>query len=226
MHNFLVGSRTCAWIAVLGLTVWAWRTPPIRDQPDWNALGIVHSQTIVYRTDGAQRLRLEVYQPSRSHECAEFRAAIARGPRRAWRKLERGFDDVVSVRRTRTWSFVWPRAGSSSSRSTTGSRSQSSPSWPAVIDDLREAVRWLRRNSATYGVDPDRIATIGQSSGGHLAALLGTLPAVNGPDGVSSRVQAVVSLYGPSDLTRLMHFRHLAHEPARALLGDETPGAN
>ena len=60
---------------------------------------------------------------------------------------------------------------------------------------------------------------MGQSSGGHLASLLGTLAQMNGPDGVSSRVQAVVSLYGPSDLTGLMSFSHLAHEPARALPG-------
>ena len=101
-----------------------------------------------------------------------------------------------------------------------------SPSWPAAVDDLREAVRWLRRHSAAYGVDPERIAVIGQSSGGHLAALLGTFPAVDGPDGVSSRVQAVVSFYGPTDLNSLMQFRHLAHEPARTFLGEEPSGLN
>ena len=75
-----------------------------------------------------------------------------------------------------------------------------SPSWPAVVDDLREAVRWVRRHSGEFGVDPGRIAVMGQSSGGHLASLLATLPDEPGPDGVSSRVQAVVSFYGPSDL--------------------------
>ncbi len=99
-----------------------------------------------------------------------------------------------------------------------------SPSWPAVVDDLRKAVRWLRRHAAELGVDPDRIAVMGQSAGGHLALLLGTLPDEKGPDGVSAKVQAVVSLYGPSDLEGLMNARRLAHEPARALLGDETPG--
>ena len=95
------------------------------------------------------------------------------------------------------------------------------PSWPAVVDDLREAVRWLRRHSTEYGIDPGRIAVMGQSSGGHLAAVLGTLPEARAPDGVSSRVQAIIDLYGPSDLAGLMSFRRLTHEPARVLLGDD-----
>jgi acetyl esterase/lipase len=73
-------------------------------------------------------------------------------------------------------------------------------------------------------IDPDRIVALGQSSGAHLAALLGTLPEELGSDGVSSRVQAVVSFYGPTDLAQLIRTRHLDHEPARILLGkDETP---
>jgi len=98
-----------------------------------------------------------------------------------------------------------------------------SPSWPGVIDDLREAVRWTRRHASELEIDPDRIVALGQSSGAHLAALLGTLPEELGIDGVSSRVQAVVSFYGPTDLAHLIRTRHLDHEPARTLLGnDET----
>jgi acetyl esterase/lipase len=61
---------------------------------------------------------------------------------------------------------------------------------------------------------------LGISAGAHLASLLGTLAEETGPDGVSSRVQAVVSFYGPSDLARLMSSRRLSHEPVRTLLGD------
>jgi acetyl esterase/lipase len=74
------------------------------------------------------------------------------------------------------------------------------PTWPDNLDDVREAVRWLRRHAADYGIDPARIAALGSSAGGHLAELLGTQAQGEGPE---SRVQAVVNLYGPSDLANL-----------------------
>jgi acetyl esterase/lipase len=94
-----------------------------------------------------------------------------------------------------------------------------SPSWPAVLGDLRAAVRWVRGHASGFHVDADRIAVIGQSSGGHLAALLATLPDDIAPDGVSSQIGAVVSFYSPFELNELATFRRLAHEPAHMLLG-------
>jgi acetyl esterase/lipase len=96
-----------------------------------------------------------------------------------------------------------------------------SPSWPGVIDDLREAVRWIRRHASEFEIDPERIVAMGQSSGAHLAALLGALPEDLGNAGVSSRVQAVVSFYGPTDLMRSMRTRHLDYEPTRFLFGND-----
>jgi acetyl esterase/lipase len=94
------------------------------------------------------------------------------------------------------------------------------PSWPANLEDVRAAVRWLRRHAADYGVDPDRIAAMGASAGGHLAALLGTLPDVpDGPDAVSARVQAVIDFYGPSDLTALADQRQQAERAVTLFLG-------
>jgi acetyl esterase/lipase len=79
--------------------------------------------------------------------------------------------------------------------------------FPAQIEDVQCAVRHLRSNAASYGIDPDRIGVLGSSAGGHLAALLGVIDATDGfgtnvsfPD-ASNRVQAVVDLFGPTDLT-------------------------
>jgi acetyl esterase/lipase len=71
--------------------------------------------------------------------------------------------------------------------------------WPAQIDDVRAALRWLRVNAAKHGIDPDRIVVAGGSAGGHLAALAGTQSPPAG-ETVSSRVRAVIDLYGPADL--------------------------
>ena len=71
--------------------------------------------------------------------------------------------------------------------------------WPAQRDDCWAAVRWLRSHAAEYGLDGDHIAAWGGSAGGHLVALMGTLPRPEG-EGISSAVQAVCDWYGPSDL--------------------------
>lgn len=68
--------------------------------------------------------------------------------------------------------------------------------YPAPVDDLRQALHWLRTHAAEYRLEPDKIATYGFSAGGHLATLLGTL---DGPPDV--RVQAVVAASPPTDLT-------------------------
>jgi acetyl esterase/lipase len=80
--------------------------------------------------------------------------------------------------------------------------------FPAQIEDCKAAVRWLRANASRYGYDPERVASFGGSAGGHLAAMLGTAGDVKafdvGPDpGVSSRVQAVVDFFGPTDFLQM-----------------------
>ena len=68
---------------------------------------------------------------------------------------------------------------------------------PAPIDDLRQALAWLRANAGEFGAQADRIAAFGYSAGGHLAALLGALDA--GPD---ARIQAVVAGGAPTELAK------------------------
>ena len=79
--------------------------------------------------------------------------------------------------------------------------------FPAQIQDVKAAVRWLRAQANEYGFDPDRFGAIGASSGGHLAALLGTSYGVPDLDAaenaaVSDAVQAVCDWFGPVDITQ------------------------
>jgi acetyl esterase/lipase len=88
-------------------------------------------------------------------------------------------------------------------------RKASDAPFPAQVHDVKCAVRWLRAHAGEYAIDPERIAALGYSSGGHLASLLGTTadnPALEGNlghAGQSSRVQVVVNCYGPTDLAPL-----------------------
>jgi acetyl esterase/lipase len=77
--------------------------------------------------------------------------------------------------------------------------------YPAAVHDLKAAIRWLRANAAEFHIDTTRIAALGCSAGGQLAALLGTTnnnPAFEGTTGSpahSSSVQAVVDIDGVLD---------------------------
>jgi acetyl esterase/lipase len=78
--------------------------------------------------------------------------------------------------------------------------------FPAQVHDVKAAVRWLRNHAAEYHIDPERFGAMGFSAGGHLALMLGVTDPADGlegdapPDGPSSRVQAVVNFFGPTDL--------------------------
>lgn len=78
--------------------------------------------------------------------------------------------------------------------------------FPGIIQDIKCAIRFLRAHAGDYNLDPERIAALGASAGGHLAALIGTSDQSAGWDvgeftGYSSRVQAVINTVGPTDLT-------------------------
>jgi len=75
-------------------------------------------------------------------------------------------------------------------------------SFPAQLDDVQDAVRWLRDPAQVvrYNLDPDRIGAFGGSAGGNLAALLGTVG--SGPWTDGARVAAVAELSGPVDLRK------------------------
>lgn len=82
-------------------------------------------------------------------------------------------------------------------------RFSSEGKFPMQLHDCKAAIRFLRHHAATFKVDPNRIAAMGDSAGGHLAALLGVTnnnSALEGSVGsleCSSAVQAVVDWFGP-----------------------------
>lgn len=93
--------------------------------------------------------------------------------------------------------------------------------WPAQIQDCRKAIRWLRANAGSLGLDADHIGAWGSSAGAHLAAMLGvtgnttnitvgnaSVDLLDGGEHLdqSSAVQAVVDWFGPSDLLRMDNY--------------------
>lgn len=80
--------------------------------------------------------------------------------------------------------------------------------FPALVQDGKAAVRFLRAHAATWGIDPSRVGVLGHSAGGYVAQMLGLTcgdPAFEAGDHLdqSSDVQAVASVYGVSDLATI-----------------------
>jgi len=68
--------------------------------------------------------------------------------------------------------------------------------WPAQLDDCQDALSWLRKNGAQYGIDARRMGLAGESAGGHLVALLGLQEK-------QPKIRAVCALYPPTDLVAM-----------------------
>jgi acetyl esterase/lipase len=198
----LVRSSRAAWLAALlaiGLGGW----PAFGEERTAGRLtgalqvpaSVVYEPDLVYRTINGTELRLDLARPRRP---GRFPAVICihgggwlHGSHKAHvpLSLKLAQEGFVAV--------------------TLGYRLSPAFKFPDQVFDVKSAVRWLRANGATYQVDADHIGVIGYSSGGTLACLLGlTGPASGlegeGPDAhLSSRVQAVVSYYGLTDLAQL-----------------------
>ena len=76
--------------------------------------------------------------------------------------------------------------------------------FPAMIEDVKCAARYLRAHATQLHIDPQRFGAWGWSAGGHLVSLLGTSKdsdfSSGGHQRESARIQAVVDMYGPADL--------------------------
>lgn len=107
--------------------------------------------------------------------------------------------------------------------------------YPAAVQDVKCAIKHLKKNGEKYGYDPKRIALIGGSAGGHLAMMAGFEP---GPDSltecqdtISGEVQAIVNFYGPVDLTtpyararpEVTNFLNTSHEQQPELFTEASP---
>ena len=98
---------------------------------------------------------------------------------------------------------------------------------PDAVSDVKLAVRHIRSRAADFGVDPTRIGAWGGSAGGHLSLVLGSM----GDDGlatgkeavdrVSSRVQAIVAYFPPSDIREYVNHKTLSPQFPAVIFPEE-----
>ncbi len=170
---------------------------------------------VVYSVVDSNEIKLDIYYTKESAEPLPLIIWIHGG---AWRS-----GDKRSAR------FARELLGEGYAVASINYRLSGTAIFPAQIIDCKAAVRWLRVHAGYYNIDPRRFAAWGGSAGSHLAALLGTAEDI--PEWeqgnfleFSSRVQAVVDWFGPTDFSRMDdvpgQMVHLADDsPESALIG-------
>lgn len=164
-----------------------------KDQPA--PANVAVEKDLVYGKVGDRDLMLDVYYPKVAPAKPVPMLVFIHGG--GWSGGKRG-DYQIYCNRFAEWGYVV---------ATISYRFHQEAKFPACVQDTNAALRWMRAHGARFGGDPERMAVLGGSAGGYLAmmaAYASDVPELQGDagnPGVSSRVQAIVNLYGPSDLT-------------------------
>ncbi|MDT8399911.1 MAG: alpha/beta hydrolase [Pseudomonadales bacterium] len=142
---------------------------------------------------GEATLQLDLYRPAQSSETLPVVIVIREG---GWAHGEKEASGPLA-------SALARRGLASASIEYRGA---SEAVFPAYINDVKAAIRWLRANASAYNLDPDAIGAIGGSWGGYLAVYAGVTPDVAEFEGdgeannTSSSLSAVVGISAPLNL--------------------------
>jgi acetyl esterase/lipase len=166
------------------------RVIPPRSLPD----GVKETDDVEYGKGGGKPLLLDLFQPSENRQPVPgvifvHGGSWSRGTRKVYHYYCEHFAKEGYVAATIEY------------------RLSGAAPFPAAIQDVKCAIRWMRAHSTKLGIDPNKIGLVGGSAGGHLVLLAAyannddpELEGIGGYGGTSSRVQAVVDLYGPVQL--------------------------
>jgi acetyl esterase/lipase len=165
-------------------------------------------RNLVFTATPEKNLTLNLYRPASSSEKVPVIVMIYGG---AW---------MMRFPQSQTHKAEW-LARNGYAAAVIDYRLSSEARFPAPLFDCKAAVRWIRANADKYNLDPAHIGAWGDSSGGHLAGLLGVTGGITnlegngGNPGESSRVQAVVDFFGPADFVNIVSEKSvLAHGKA------------
>ena len=168
---------------------------------------------IEYKNINGKSLQLDLYKPANLQDPAPLLVFIHGG---AWKSGKRS-DYLVYLVDFAKRGYV---------TASVSYRLLADSTYPACAEDIRDAIKWFFRNGKKYGYDPDRIALIGGSAGGHLAMLggygWGETDEVS--DSIHHKIKAVVDIYGPADLTTEYARKHPLVTSFIARSYEDSPG--
>ncbi|QDU25216.1 Carboxylesterase NlhH [Anatilimnocola aggregata] len=192
----------------LRVTSWAWalfcsgaflfpslaqETP--KTAPPMPPAGVLYQPDLEYGTGAGEKLKLDLARPEKLDKAAPCVVVIHGG---AWR---------AGDKRQHT-NIIFQLAQQGYVAATIQYRLVPKHRFPAQVEDVKCAVRYLRASAAEHKLNPEMIGAIGFSAGAHLSMMLGTMSKDDGLEGdgghadQSSRVQCVVAFFGPTDMER------------------------
>jgi len=189
----LAAPRAPRALASLGLLTFGLLGAGVADPaapPAAAAPSVVVQRDVLYATADREPLLLDAYLPSESRRQGRPAVILIHGG--GWRA---GDKSAMRDEAQRLASLGWVAFS-------VDYRLRTPAAFPAEIEDVQAAVVWARTHAVEYDVDRARIAALGASAGGHLAAMLATLG--QGPLDTTSRVRAAVSWSGPMVLGDLV----------------------
>ncbi|MEZ0484349.1 alpha/beta hydrolase fold domain-containing protein [Fibrella aquatica] len=166
--------------------------------------GVTASMNLVYCSQNGRDLHLDAFYPTKFQRRA-LRPAVLVIHGGGWRSGDRS-QHIPLAQRLAAAGYV---------AVTVEYRLSTEALYPAAVHDLKSAVRWLRANAKTYAIDTARIAAVGFSAGGQLAALMGATgnPAARGKaapalEGEGCHQEASTAIQAVVDLDGLLAFDH------------------
>jgi acetyl esterase/lipase len=160
---------------------------------------------IVYATHGTRALRLDLYLPADGVSRPSPGIVFVHGG--GWRVGVRDNFAPMAIR----------MAQRGYAAATISYRLADEAPYPAAVQDVKAAIRWMRAHAGEHGIDPEHIAVAGGSAGGQIASLAGVTAGLrhfdpeDGRSPVSSAAQAIINIDGASDfLTEVERLKKLA----------------
>jgi len=151
---------------------------------------VTEKRNITYRKIGDRELKLEAFYPKQKSSVPAVAILIIHGG--GWR----------SGNRTQHYPLAQKLASLGYVCFTPEYRLSTEALFPAAIYDIKDAIRWVRKNAKTYNIDTAKVVAMGFSAGGELSAFMGTtgnMPLFEGEsccENISTRVNAVVDIDG------------------------------
>lgn len=177
---------------------------PVRPEPKSTDATLANAiRNIVYLNDGQRSEKLDLYLPSTPAPSEGYPVMLAIHGGGWHKNSKEHFIPAVQQLTSDGFAVVAVNYQLATAKS---------QSWPTAIQDLEQALGWINRQSAKYKLNPEKIAAVGTSAGGHLAMLLATgfdtssLSSGRPATGIQNtaqnlpKIKAAVSFFGPTEL--------------------------